>query len=106
MIYRRIDDDLSIGSDSAPIRCWAWQVDEGLQSPVMLRLPTRPGTGVVDDKVVYTYVPQAIKYYLGEEIIPNVPTHLCWIEKDRKHVLGNLDKLVVKAANESVAMAC
>ena len=57
---------------------------------------------MADDKVVYSYVPQMIRYYEGEDpILPNVPTFLCWQEKDRKHVLKNLAKLVVKAANES-----
>jgi uncharacterized circularly permuted ATP-grasp superfamily protein len=43
-----------------------------------------------------------IKYYLGEDpILPNVPTYLCWRDQDRKYVLENLDKLVVKAANEA-----
>jgi uncharacterized circularly permuted ATP-grasp superfamily protein len=47
-------------------------------------------------------VPQMIRYYMGEDaILPNVPTFLRWIEKDRKHVLENLEKLVVKAANEA-----
>ena len=65
-------------------------------------LANAPGTGVADDKAIYAYVPEIIKYYLGEEmIIPNVPTHLCSDEKQRKHVLGNLDKLVVKPTNES-----
>jgi uncharacterized circularly permuted ATP-grasp superfamily protein len=65
-------------------------------------LANAPGTGVADDKVVYAYIPKVIKYYLGEEaILPNVPTYLCWDEKDAKYVLANLDKLVVKAANES-----
>lgn len=61
-----------------------------------------PGTGVADDKAVYAYVPQIIKYYLGEDpILPNVPTYVCWDDKDRAYVLDNLDKFVVKAANES-----
>jgi len=61
-----------------------------------------PGTGVADDKVVYAYVPAMIKYYLGEDaILPNVPTYLCFDPKQRQHVLANLDKLVVKPANES-----
>jgi uncharacterized circularly permuted ATP-grasp superfamily protein len=52
--------------------------------------------------VAYAYVPQIIKYYLGEEaIIPNVPTYVCCDEQQRGHVLANLDKLVVKPANES-----
>jgi uncharacterized circularly permuted ATP-grasp superfamily protein len=65
-------------------------------------LANAPGTGVADDKVVYAYVPRIVKYYLGEEIIlPNVPTYICAEEKDLQHTLANLDKLVVKAANES-----
>ena len=65
-------------------------------------LANAPGTGVADDKVIYAYVPQIIKFYLGEEaILPNVPTYLCWDKPDRQYVLENLEKLVVKAANES-----
>src|SRR5437867_3625759 len=102
MIYRRIDDDF-LDPES-------FRADSMLGVPGLMKvykagrvaLANAPGTGVVDDKVVYAYVPAAVKYYLGEEIIlPNVPTYLCWNDKDRKHVLGNLDSLVVKAANES-----
>jgi uncharacterized circularly permuted ATP-grasp superfamily protein len=65
-------------------------------------LANGPGTGVADDKVLYAYVPEIIKYYLGEDaIIPNVPTYLCWQKKQLDHVLANLETLVVKAANES-----
>jgi uncharacterized circularly permuted ATP-grasp superfamily protein len=61
-----------------------------------------PGAGVADDKVVYTFVPQIIKYYLDQDpIIPNVPSWLCMDDTQRDHVLANLDKLVVKPANES-----
>ena len=67
-----------------------------------LALANPPGTGIADDKVGYAYVPAVIKYYLSEEpIIPNVPTYVCWDEKQRNHVLANIDKLVVKPANES-----
>jgi uncharacterized circularly permuted ATP-grasp superfamily protein len=60
------------------------------------------GTGVADDKVIYAFVPDMIRYYLGEEpILQNVPTYLCWEEKQLDYVLANLDKLVVKSANES-----
>jgi uncharacterized circularly permuted ATP-grasp superfamily protein len=60
------------------------------------------GTGVADDKVIYAYVPKMIRYYLDEEqIVPNVPTYLCWEKQQLDHVLANLDKLVVKAANEA-----
>jgi len=65
-------------------------------------LANAPGTGVADDKAIYAYVPDMIRYYLNEEpILPNVPTYLCNREEDRKYVLANLDKLVVKAANEA-----
>ncbi|MCA9014915.1 MAG: circularly permuted type 2 ATP-grasp protein, partial [Planctomycetaceae bacterium] len=102
VIYRRIDDDFidpkcfrpdsALGVDHLMEVCRAGRVT----------LANAPGTGVADDKAVYAYVPEIIKYYLGEEIIlPNVPTHLCSDETQRKHVLANLDKLVVKPTNES-----
>jgi uncharacterized circularly permuted ATP-grasp superfamily protein len=65
-------------------------------------LANAPGTGVADDKVIYAYVPKMIRYYLGEDaILPNVPTYVCREEADLSYVLANLEKLVVKAANES-----
>jgi len=65
-------------------------------------LANAPGTGVADDKAVYSYVPSIIKYYLGEDpIIPNIPTYICREKDQLDHVLKNLDRLVVKAANES-----
>ena len=61
-----------------------------------------PGAGVADDKVVYTFVPKIIRYYLDQDpILPNVPSYLCMNDKEREFVLANLDKLVVKPANES-----
>lgn len=61
-----------------------------------------PGTGVADDKVIYAFVPDIIRYYLQEDpVLPNVPTYLCWKPEQLDHVLKNLDTLVVKAANES-----
>ena len=102
VIYRRIDDDF--------IDPRVFRPDSMLGVPGLMEvyqkgnvaLANAPGTGIADDKVVYAYVPQIIKYYLNEDpILPNVPTFLCWDEKDRQHVLANLDKLVVKAANES-----
>ena len=57
---------------------------------------------MADDKAVYAYVPDMIKYYLDEDaILPNVKTFLLSEDKDRRHVLANLDKLVVKAVGES-----
>ncbi|NUM54860.1 MAG: circularly permuted type 2 ATP-grasp protein [Candidatus Hydrogenedentes bacterium] len=102
VIYRRIDDDF--------LDPMAFRPDSMLGVPGILdvykagrvALANAPGTGVADDKVIYAYVPKIIKYYLNEDpIIPNVPTFVCWDDKERDHVLANLDKLVVKAANES-----
>ena len=102
VIYRRIDD-LFIDPE-------AFHKDSVLGVPGLIRswqkgnvaLANAPGAGVADDKVVYAYVPALIRYYLDEEpILPNVETFLCENEKDREYVLANLDKLVVKPANES-----
>jgi uncharacterized circularly permuted ATP-grasp superfamily protein len=58
------------------------------------------GTGIGDDKVIYAYVPDIIRFYLNEEpLLSNVPTYLCWRERDRDYVLDHLDELVVKAAS-------
>jgi uncharacterized circularly permuted ATP-grasp superfamily protein len=60
------------------------------------------GTGVCDDKAIYPYVEDMIRYYLSEEpILKNVPTYICSRKKDLSYVLAHLDKLVVKAVNES-----
>lgn len=102
VIYRRIDDDF--------IDPQAFRADSMLGVPGLfdaykngrVALANAPGTGVADDKVIYAFVPDMIRYYLGEEpILPNVPTYVCARDEDQKYVLSNLDKLVVKAANEA-----
>ncbi len=102
VIYRRIDDTFLDPKSFRP--------DSMLGVPGLMRayraghvaLANAPGTGIADDKAVYAYVPQIIKYYLGEDIIlPNVPTYICAESKQCEHVLANLDKLVVKPTNES-----
>ncbi|MCX6621949.1 MAG: circularly permuted type 2 ATP-grasp protein [Acidobacteria bacterium] len=102
VIYRRIDDDF--------LDPEAFRADSLLGVPGIMRaykagrvaLANAPGNGVADDKVVYAYVPEIIRYYLDEEpILPNVPTYLCWRDDDRRFVLENLEKLVVKSANEA-----
>lgn len=102
VIYRRIDDDF--------IDPKAFRPDSMLGVPGLMEvyqnggvnLVNAPGTGIADDKVLYAYVPEIIRYYLDEDaILPNVPTYLCWRDADRQHVLQNLDKLVVKPAAES-----
>jgi uncharacterized circularly permuted ATP-grasp superfamily protein len=102
VLYRRIDDDFL---DPQTFRSDSMLGVAGLMDVYRagrVALANAPGTGVADDKVVYAYVPQMIKYYLSQEaIIPNVPTYLCFDDAQRSHVLANLDKLVVKPANES-----
>lgn len=102
VIYRRIDDDFL---DPGAFRPDSLIGVAGLMDVYhagRVSLVNAPGTGVADDKVVYAYVPKIIKYYLGEDaIIPNVPTYLCWDDKDRNYVLENIQNLVVKAANEA-----
>lgn len=102
VIYRRIDDDF--------IDPLVFKEDSCLGVPGLMEayragrvaLANAPGTGIADDKAVYAYVPQIVKYYLKQDmIIPNVPTFLCSEPDQLKHVLGNLDKLVVKAVNLS-----
>lgn len=61
-----------------------------------------PGNGVADDKGIYYFVPKMIKYYLGEEpVLKNAPTYLPFYEEDRKYVLDNLPKLVIKDVSEA-----
>jgi uncharacterized circularly permuted ATP-grasp superfamily protein len=102
VIYRRIDDDFL---DPKTFRADSALGVRGLMDVYRagrVALANAPGTGVADDKVVYAYVPEIVKYYLGEEIlIPNVPTYVCSRDADRQHVLAHLPELVVKAANES-----
>ncbi|MGF1539091.1 MAG: circularly permuted type 2 ATP-grasp protein [Pleurocapsa sp.] len=102
VVYRRIDDNF--------LDPLAFNPESLLGVPGLIEvykqgrvaLANAPGTGVADDKVVYAYVPEMIRYYLGEEpILANVPTYLCWREEDRKYVLENLATLVVKSANEA-----
>ena len=102
VLYRRIDDsfldpevfnpDSMLGVPGIMEVCRAGR----------LAIANAPGTGVADDKVIYAYVPEAIRYYLDQDpILSNVPTYLCWREEDLKYVLEHLDQLVVKAANEA-----
>ena len=102
VIYRRIDDDF--------LDPQAFRPDSLLGVPGLMEaykaghvaLANSPGNGVADDKVIYAYVPDMIRYYEGEDpILPNVPTYLCWRDADRRHVIENLETLVVKSANES-----
>jgi len=102
VIYRRIDDDF--------IDPTVFRRDSMLGVPGLVNayraghvsLANSIGTGIADDKVMYYFVPRMIKYYLDQEpILQNVPTYLASEEADKKYILENLEKLVVKAANES-----
>jgi uncharacterized circularly permuted ATP-grasp superfamily protein len=102
VIYRRVDDDfldpLCFRPDSA-------LGVAGLMNAYRsgnLALVNAPGTGVADDKAIYPFVPDMIKFYLGQDpILPNVLTYICAKETDRKYVLEHLHELVVKSTNES-----
>jgi uncharacterized circularly permuted ATP-grasp superfamily protein len=102
VIYRRVDDDFL---DPLAFRPDSMLGVAGLINAYRagnVALANAVGTGVADDKAVYAYVPQIIRYYLGEEpILPNVETYLLGDESQRRYVLENLDKLVVKAVGES-----
>lgn len=102
VIYRRIDDDFL---DPEVFRKESVLGIRGLMRAYAkgnVALANTVGTGVADDKVVYRYVPEIIRYYLQEDpILPNIPTYCSWIDSERDYMLANLDKLVVKAANES-----
>jgi uncharacterized circularly permuted ATP-grasp superfamily protein len=102
VVYRRIDDDFL---DPQAFRPDSLLGVSGLMAAYQagrVALANAPGNGVADDKVVYAYVPDMIRYYEGAEpILPNVPTYLCWRDADRSYVLEHLDLLVVKSANES-----
>jgi len=102
VIYRRVDD--------AFLDPEVFLADSTLGVPGLMRayragnvaLANGIGTGVADDKAVYTYVPKMIEYYLSEPpILPNVPTYLCSQKTDLKYVTEHLSSLVVKAVNES-----
>src|SRR3954470_15224093 len=102
VIYRRVDDDYL---DPLAFRPDSVLGAAGLMNAYRLgnvALINAPGTGVADDKAIYPFVPDMIRYYLKQEpILHNVPTYICHREADRKYVLDNLDKLVVKATNEA-----
>ena len=97
VIYRRIDDDF--------LDPLAFRHDSALGVPGLLNcyraghvtLTNAIGTGVADDKSIYPFVPDMIKFYLSEEpILNNVPTYQCRKPDELSYVLANMDKLVVK----------
>ncbi|WP_179007227.1 circularly permuted type 2 ATP-grasp protein [Winogradskyella forsetii] len=102
VIYRRVDDDF--------IDPEVFNKKSLLGTPGLFRaylkgnvvLVNAPGTGVVDDKAVYAYIPRIIKYYMGEDmILPNVKTYICDEADDCKYVIENIHNLVVKQTDAS-----
>ncbi|MDB5527928.1 MAG: hypothetical protein JWR51_1031 [Devosia sp.] len=102
VIYRRIDDDY--------IDPLTFRPDSMLGVPGLfdayragnVTLVNAPGTGIADDKAVYTYVPEIIEFYLGEKaLLNNVPTYNCVDEEERNWVLANIGDLVVKEVHGS-----
>ncbi len=102
VIYRRIDDDF--------LDPMVFRPDSILGTPGLINaykagnvtLVNAPGTGVADDKAIYTYMPEIIRYYLNEEpILKNVTTYRCEKDDDFEYVLANIDKLVIKPVDES-----
>lgn len=102
VLYRRIDDDFLDPSVFRPDSVLGVSgIMECFESG-NLTLANAPGTGVADDKVIYAYIPEIIKYYLDEEqILPNVPTYLCHRKNDYTYVLEHMEELVIKSSNES-----
>ena len=102
VIYRRIDDDfldpLIFRSDSTLGIAGvinAWRAGN-------VALVNAPGSGIADDKAVYPYVPDIIRYYLGQQpILSNVPTYQMTNQQDREYVFDNMERMVVKAVSES-----
>ena len=102
VIYRRIDDPF--------LDPLCFRRDSMLGVPGLMdiyrsggvSICSAPGAGVADDKAIYTFVPEMIRFYLGEEpILKNVDTWTCWKDDDLKHVLANLPELVVKEVHGS-----
>ena len=102
VIYRRVDDDFL---DPLVFRPDSLLGVRGLIDAAQLgnvTLANAPGTGVADDKSVYAYVPDMIRYYLAQEpLIGNVETYLCRRPEDLEYTLDNMANLVVKRVGES-----
>ncbi|HHY50820.1 MAG TPA: circularly permuted type 2 ATP-grasp protein [Alphaproteobacteria bacterium] len=102
VIYRRIDDDFL---DPLTFRPDSLLGVPGLFDAYRsgnVTLVNAPGTGIADDKAVYTYVPQIIEFYLGEKpLLNNVPTYNCSNAEERAYVLEHLSELVVKEVHGS-----
>ena len=102
VIYRRIDDEFLDPKHFNPASVLGVEGLMDVYRSGNVTLANAPGTGVADDKAVYTFVPEIIKYYLKQDaILSNVPTFLCSDPKQRQHVLASPEKFVIKPVNES-----
>ncbi len=102
VIYRRVDDDYLDPLEFKPESALGVPGLVAAYRKGNVAIVNAIGNGVADDKAVYTYVPDMIKYYLHEEpILPNVPTYRMENEDERAHVFANMDRMVVKKTNES-----
>jgi uncharacterized circularly permuted ATP-grasp superfamily protein len=102
VIYRRVNDDFLDPLAFNPTSMLGVPGLFGAFRKGNVALANAIGTGVVDDKAAYAYVPRLIKYYLDEDpILPNVDTYLCREPEGLKFTLDNLDDLVVKPVGES-----
>jgi uncharacterized circularly permuted ATP-grasp superfamily protein len=102
VLYRRVDDDYLDPKVFKPESVLGVPGIFGAYRAGNITLANAPGAGIADDKAIYPYVTEMIRFYLAEEpLLSNVPTFLCEREEDRAHVLANLDKLVVKLARGS-----
>ena len=96
VLYRRIDEEELFGAADAGGRPLGPGLLEAVEKGTVV-LANAPGNGIGDDKSLYAFVPDLIKYYLGEKaLLANVPTYLCRDPARRAEVLDRLDELVVK----------
>lgn len=102
VLYRRVDDDYLDPRVFKPESMLGVPGIFAAYRAGNITLANAPGAGIADDKAIYPFVPEMIRFYLGEEpLLQNVPTFLCERDEDRAYVLDNLDKLVVKLARGS-----
>jgi len=102
VLYRRVDDDYIDPKVFKPESMLGVPGIFAAYRAGNVTLANAPGAGIADDKAIYPFVPEMIRFYLGEEpLLQNVPTYLCERASDRAYVLDNLDKLVVKLARGS-----
>jgi uncharacterized circularly permuted ATP-grasp superfamily protein len=102
VIYRRLDDEFLDPVHFRPdsVLGVAGALNAARDGNVVIA--NAVGNGVGDDKLVYTYVPEMVRYYLGEKpILPNVDTFRCWLPDELTHVLDCLDELVIKPVEGS-----